>query len=138
MHDILGCYQLIDLSQYSLSIIWNTSNLLFIYVLAYLIHPGIELGIDLFLAVGATFDGVVGLIEASSTATWDASHWYDDSAHDSYRAVHHNGTRYWVPARNYTPCSGFVNCEEQDVYTAKTHHRGIVELVGCVFAFLAG
>ncbi|KAL9103368.1 MAG: hypothetical protein Q9163_001580 [Psora crenata] len=84
------------------------------------------------------FDALVAFLSAQWTLEWDAAHWYDDSAHDAYRALHPNGTMYWVPAREYTPCSGFASCAEQDAYTARTHHRAMVELVGSGFAFLVG
>ena len=113
-------------------------DLVYKFILKRFIHPGIEVGLDLFFTIGATFAAVVGLISAQSTLEWDASHWHNDAPYEAYHAKHPNGTIYEVPARNYTPCSGFANCEEQDAYTNKTHHRAIVELVGVGFAFLTG
>lgn len=77
------------------------------------------------------------VVIAAETPAYDAGDWYNDDAHDGYQAVYPNGTRYWVPARNPTPRSGFVNCAEQTAFNEKTHHRAAIELVGCAFDFVA-
>lgn len=100
-------------------------------------HPGIKVGLDLFVFIGMAVDGALMVVIAAETLDYDGGYWYNDDAYDTYKAVYPNGTRYWVPARNYTPCSGFVNCAEQTAFNDKTHHRASVELVGCAFAFVA-
>ncbi len=62
------------------------------------------------------------VVIAAETLDYDAGFWYNDDAHDAYQAVYPNGTRYWVPARNYTPCSGFAECAEQTAFNGKTPH----------------
>ncbi len=77
------------------------------------------------------------VVIAAETLDYDAGFWYNNNAHNAYQAVYPNGTRYWVPARNHTPCSGFVDCAEQTAFNDKTRHRAATELGICFCCYVS-
>ena len=130
--------------QLGLSLLWNIANLIIPFI-RWPVHAGVTVvtvAYDLFLWIALFIGGLVATASAIYTFQWNAAQWYNDatSAHDGYYAYAEDGSgrgRIFVSPKNATVCSGFNDCTEQDAFTSWTHHRAVVELVGCAFTWLA-
>lgn len=100
---------------------------------------GRNIALDLFLTVVLFIGFFLVIAGAVPSLTWNADDWYnnDDSSDSGFQITTPSGTQQLDPPHNNTPCPGFPSCTAQDTFTTKTHHRGVVELVGAAFTGIA-
>lgn len=126
--------------QFSLSFIWCLANLCVLLVHSRWIHPGANVGCDLFLwllFIVTSFFSTVGFLQ---DLLWSDSN-YNQSDTYTYGATTYahypNGTSYEVTPSNQTPpCPGYNSCAEKDAVSSARHKRVVVVTVATVLAWL--
>ncbi|KAL8793799.1 MAG: hypothetical protein Q9195_003629 [Heterodermia aff. obscurata] len=128
-----------NLIPFSLSFIWCLTNICILLSRSYPIHPGANVGCDLFLWLAFIVTGFFSVLGAiNSLNEWSYS---DDGTYDSYDgesyAYYPNGTSYLVsPSNPAPPCPGFDSCAQKSEVEARIKERGIVIATASAFALL--
>lgn len=130
-----------NLISFSLSFLWNLTNLSVLLARSRWIHPGANVGCDLFLwlafIVTALFStgGAVSELSnsfSSEDASSSSSYYSDGETYYYYP----NGTSYAVtPAHPAPPCPGFDSCAQQAHLHSLLHTWGVVVAVASALAW---
>ncbi|KAL8823690.1 MAG: hypothetical protein Q9191_005634, partial [Dirinaria sp. TL-2023a] len=122
---------------FSLSFLWNLTNLSVLLARSRWIHPGANVGCDLFLWLAfittALFStgGAVSELSSSSSYYSSTASYYDNTYY-----TYPNGTSYLItPTHPAPPCPGFDSCAQQTRLQNEIHRRGVVVAVASGLAW---
>lgn len=115
-----------------LSILWNCANIVVWLVPSRSgrgMHPGANVGCDLFLWLILLLTGVIASFDADR---YISLMWGDSIGFSDQRSIPDGG----VAVDDPNQCVPFASCDAQSAYAAGLKHKGVIIAVGIAFTFL--
>ena len=142
-----------DLIPLGVSVIWNLSNIIVLFVRKRPVHPGANVGLDLVLWLTFGVTSSFLLFAAIDQLSWT----YSDLVFDQYNeptymqfpngtygyelghfATVPNGSEIFVPdnSTGVIPCDAYASCAQEEYITNQFHDLAVVKTIAFAFSLL--